>query len=211
MSDDAYRNGVDAESVCNMVDDIAKCIKGRSSHVKMPVSLDHNGPVICLEFVDADNSYPADLSIRPYKSSGTDAVSTSIASRARFRIRDANLPDNSVNSPSNRQISMDIDDAINKYQGIQYSPSQSRNKHSKSHKSVRSSSSRKSSHSRKSIPQTIEYSDEDDESQSDEMEEIEEELPISRKPSTYIPPGPSASRNIEIKMGTPASRFRVGS
>jgi hypothetical protein len=214
MGDTAYDGGVDTESVCAMVDDIAKCITGRSSYVKMPSSLNHNGPVVCLEFVDDNNSYPTDLNPRSYKSSGTNSVSTSIASRARFRIRDTTVQDKSENDSGNRDIIMNIDDALDRYSGVQRAPS---HRQTKASKSVMSNRSGKSARSGKSVMRIIEdindaeqedLQENDIEDDTEDMQDMEEEAPPKR-PSSHIPPRQSTSRNVEIKMGTPASRYRT--
>lgn len=205
MNDTAYDEGVYATSICDMVDDMVKCITTGSKYVKMPVPINGIGPVKCIEFIDDINSYPADLNPRSNRSSGTSAVSTSIASRARFRVRDATIEETA--EQDNDTITMDLDDAIKRYSNL----SGSKENRSGENVSIRHTRSIRSNRSAKATNAIVHVvnNESDNESDNDEMEDVDEEPTIKNKPLKSNVSKASTSKKVEIKMGTPASRFRV--
>jgi hypothetical protein len=83
-SDTSYDAGVTMDSVCDMVEDMYRCVSGKSTHIKMPVPINGTGPTMYMNFVDSEPVYVSDLSPRKKQSAGSSRVRTSIVSRARF-------------------------------------------------------------------------------------------------------------------------------
>jgi hypothetical protein len=86
MTDRSYEDGVTAESVCDMVDDMYRCLSGTSTYIKMPMPLVKTGASIYMNFVDNNDTYVSDLSPRRKKTTGSSRVRTSVVSRARFTL-----------------------------------------------------------------------------------------------------------------------------
>ena len=115
MADSSYDGGVDTDSVCGMVNDIYLCMTNRSRYVKMPVPLNHVGPVRYMEFIDTDRDFPADLSPRDSRTSGADAVTASIVARARFNIRDTMSPEDTRIEENLKRVTVELDEAMDMY------------------------------------------------------------------------------------------------
>jgi hypothetical protein len=86
MSDKSYDHGVTPESVCDMVDDMYKCVSGRNTYIKMPIPLKGTGASMYMNFIDNDPVYVSDLSPRKRRTAGSNRVHASMVSRARFTL-----------------------------------------------------------------------------------------------------------------------------
>ena len=83
MSDSAYGDGVSPDSVCTMMDDIYRCMTGKSTLIMLPSPLGRTGPTMFMEFM-GDNDYIEDIVPKKGKYVGRDSVNSSVVSRARF-------------------------------------------------------------------------------------------------------------------------------
>jgi hypothetical protein len=215
-SDRSYDSGVTMNSVCDMVDDMYRCISGRSAHIKMPVPLNGSGPSMYMNFIDSNSTYVSDLSPRRKRSAGTDKVRTSMVSRARFTVVPyANQSMVDVN-PMHDTTLQAVDDLIREM-SVQDNVSE----HiidDRASSSSRTFMSDTSINEGNGVKEDNEENREDGEDAEDGMEDLDDDgLPIEAE-GVYARPKPVLKRiesiivpdrhyMQEVRIGAPASRF----
>lgn len=115
MSDPSYDNGIDADSVVNMVSDIGDVILGKSNYITAPQPCEGVGPMTHIAFKDDTEPSPQGLEIRQRRSS-TKSVSRRSQSYSVAHgghVAQYSQPPVKRLSQPVESIIVDIDDAMN--------------------------------------------------------------------------------------------------